>query len=72
MIFIIFADNKNIATVDTNIRRILIHELKLDENIYPLNNDKFIVFYYKINGVQVSKKVGFNKQHLIIEKDKQT
>ena len=30
---LIFADNKNIATVDTNIRRILIHELKLDENI---------------------------------------
>jgi A/G-specific adenine glycosylase len=30
---LIFADNKNIVTVDTNIRRILIHELKLEENI---------------------------------------
>lgn len=28
---LIFADNKDIATVDTNIRRILIHELDLDE-----------------------------------------
>lgn len=27
----IFADNKDVATVDTNIRRILIHELKLKE-----------------------------------------
>lgn len=30
---LIFADNKNIATVDTNIRRILIHEFKLNEDI---------------------------------------
>jgi A/G-specific adenine glycosylase len=30
---LIFAKNKNIATIDTNIRRILIHEFKLDETI---------------------------------------
>jgi A/G-specific adenine glycosylase len=30
---LIFADNQDLATVDTNIRRILIHELKLQENI---------------------------------------
>ena len=30
---LIFADNKDIATVDTNIRRILIHELNLSEDI---------------------------------------
>lgn len=30
---LIFADNKDVATVDTNIRRILIHELKLNESI---------------------------------------
>lgn len=30
---LIFADNKNIATVDTNIRRILIYELELNHNI---------------------------------------
>ena len=29
---LIFADNKDIATVDTNIRRILIHELQLEEH----------------------------------------
>ena len=44
--------------------------VKLDEEIYPLNNNKFIVFYYDIDDEQVSKKVGFNKQRLIIEKDK--
>ncbi len=43
---------------------------KLDKNIYPLNNDKFIVFYYKINNVQVSKKVGFENHYLKIEKAK--
>ncbi|MBD3209467.1 A/G-specific adenine glycosylase [Candidatus Woesearchaeota archaeon] len=30
---LIFADNENLATVDTNIRRILIHECKLKETI---------------------------------------
>lgn len=30
---LIFADNRNIATVDTNIRRIFIHEFKLSETI---------------------------------------
>lgn len=30
---LIFADNQDLATVDTNIRRILIHELKLKEKI---------------------------------------
>lgn len=30
---LIFADNQNIATVDTNIRRILIHECRLKESI---------------------------------------
>lgn len=30
---LIFADNKNIATVDTNIRRIFIHQFKLNEKI---------------------------------------
>ena len=44
--------------------------IKLDESIYPLNNNEFIVFYYLINDVQVSKKVGFNKQRLVIEKEK--
>lgn len=45
-------------------------ELPLDARIYPLNNDKFIVFYYEINGEKVSKKIGFDHQKLILEKDK--
>lgn len=32
----IFADNLDVATIDTNIRRILIHEFTLPENITPL------------------------------------
>lgn len=45
-------------------------EILLDAKNYPLNNDRFVVFYYKIGEKQVSKKVGFNNQKLIIEKDK--
>lgn len=43
-------------------------DILMDKNRYPLNNDKFIVFHYKINGKDVSKKVGFNDQVLRIEK----
>ena len=46
------------------------HEILLDKDLYKLNNDEFIVFYYTINENQVSKKVGFNKQVLNIEKEK--
>ncbi len=42
----------------------------LDGKVYPLNNDKFIVFYYKINGEQVSKKIGFDNGKLVLEKKK--
>lgn len=45
-------------------------DIHLDKNLYPLNDDKFIVFYYKINDQQVAKKVGFDKQYLNINKDK--
>jgi A/G-specific adenine glycosylase len=33
----VFADNRDIATVDTNIRRVLIHQLNLPESITPAN-----------------------------------
>jgi A/G-specific adenine glycosylase len=33
----VFADNHDIAAVDTNIRRVLIHELQLSESITPRN-----------------------------------
>ena len=45
-------------------------QLKLNRETYPLNNNKFIVFYYKINGKQSSKKVAFDKQKLLIQKSK--
>ncbi len=44
--------------------------VQLDQQKYPLNNDQFIVFHYKVNGEQVSKKLGFNHQHLILHKGK--
>lgn len=43
--------------------------IPLDIEMYPLNNKKFIVFHYKINGEQQSKKVAFDEQHLIVIKD---
>ena len=58
-----FGENKFAVLGDTL-------SVKLDESVYPLNNDKFIVFYYKINNVQVSKKVGFENHYLKIEKSK--
>jgi A/G-specific adenine glycosylase len=33
----VFADNRDIATIDTNIRRVLIHQLNLPESITPAN-----------------------------------
>jgi len=45
-------------------------DMLMDKNRYPLNNDKFIVFYYKLNNTEVSKKVGFTNQVLRIEKQK--
>ncbi len=43
--------------------------IPLDIAKYPLNSEKFIVFHYKINGEQQSKKVAFDNQHLIIIKN---
>ena len=45
-------------------------ELLLSEEKYPLNNNKFIVFYYEQAGEKLSKKVGFDHQKLIIENNK--
>ncbi len=45
-------------------------QIPMDSSRYPLNSDEYIVFYYKINGKQVSKKIGFNTQILKIEKEK--
>ncbi len=39
---------------------------------YPLSDEKFIVFYYKVDNKPVQKKIGFAEQNLILEKDKLT
>ncbi len=45
-------------------------EIKMDPDIYPMNNNDFFVFHYTVNGRKVSKKVGFDNQVLKIEREK--
>jgi hypothetical protein len=42
----------------------------LNNQKYPLSDDKFIVFYYRVDDKPVSKKVGHDQHTLILEKDK--
>lgn len=42
----------------------------LNQQNYSLSDDKFIVFYYRVDNNPVSKKIGHNEQSLILEKDK--
>lgn len=42
----------------------------LDQQKYPLSDDKFIVFYYRVDNNPVSKKIGHDQQTLLVEKDK--
>ncbi len=42
----------------------------LSEQKYPLSDDKFIVFYYRVDNNPVSKKIGHQQQTLLVEKDK--
>lgn len=42
----------------------------LDQQKYSLSDDKFIVFYYRVDNNPVSKKIGHDDQSLILEKDK--
>ena len=42
----------------------------LDQQKYPLSDDKFIVFYYRVDNNPVSKKIGHDQQSLLLEKDK--
>ncbi|HZJ73699.1 MAG TPA: hypothetical protein VFC87_02735 [Perlabentimonas sp.] len=41
----------------------------LNDKKYPLTDDKFIVFYYRVDNSPVSKKIGHNEQTLLVEKD---
>ena len=42
----------------------------LSNQKYPLSDDKFIVFYYRVDDKPVSKKIGHDQHTLILEKDK--
>lgn len=42
----------------------------LDQQKYPLTDDKFIVFYYRVDNNPVSKKIGHDDQSLILERNK--
>lgn len=42
----------------------------LNQESYRLSDDQFIVFYYKVENSTISKKVGFDDQTLLLEKEK--
>ena len=45
-------------------------DIQLDKQKYPLSDDKFIVFYYRVDNNPISKKIGNQDQTLVLEKDK--
>jgi hypothetical protein len=45
-------------------------DITLNSSSYPLSDNKFIVFHYKVNDSPVSKMIGFEQQTLKIEKNK--
>jgi hypothetical protein len=45
-------------------------DVQLDQQKYPLSDDKFIVFYYRVDNNPISKKIGHQEQTLVLEKDK--
>lgn len=47
-------------------------DIPISAKTYPLSDDKFIVFYYKVDNKPVQKKIGFAEQTLLLEKDKLT
>lgn len=47
-------------------------DIPISAKNYPLSDDKFIVFYYKVDNKPVQKKIGFAEQTLLLEKDKLT
>lgn len=44
-------------------------DIQLDKQKYPLSDDKFIVFYYRVDNNPISKKIGHQDQTLVLEKD---
>lgn len=44
-------------------------DIALNSSNYPLSENKFVVFHYKVNNSLVSKKIPYDQQTLKIEKD---
>jgi len=42
----------------------------LNSTKYPLSDNKFIVFHYKVNNAPISKMIGYDQQTIKIQKDK--
>ena len=47
-------------------------EIPVDPTAYTIDEDKFIVFSYRVNNNPVTKKVGYQNDTLLVEKDKLT
>lgn len=45
-------------------------DIPLSQQQYPLSDEKFIVFFYRVDNNPVQKKIGFDEQKLVLEKDK--
>lgn len=45
-------------------------EIPLDPQRIPVNENRFVVFYYRVNNSPISKKIGYQQNVLILEKDK--
>jgi len=42
----------------------------INPQAYPIDENKFIVFYYRVNNNPVSKKIGYDSSSILIERDK--
>jgi hypothetical protein len=42
----------------------------IDPNNYPIDENKFLVFYYRVNNNPVSKKLGYINNNILIEREK--
>ncbi len=42
----------------------------INPQAYPIDENKFIVFYYRVNNNPVSKKLGYDSSSILIERDK--
>lgn len=45
-------------------------QIPVDTKTYTINEDKFVVFSYRVNNNPVTKKLGYQNDTLVVEKDK--